>query len=387
VQVSQQRFFLDPQVKPQTQQTWTIPVCFAAGAGQAKCSVMDQAQQAVSVPAGSLIYPDAGGRGYYRFTLPNSVYAEVAASAETDLTPEERISLLGDQWAGVRSNHDAVGDYLNLVAALKDDTNPAVISTAVRPLAIIDQQIAQTPQEKQAIAAWVVKTFKPAYTQLGPPAETDTPDKRELRAALFGLLGSIGEDPEVIAQAKTMAEQALKDPGSVDPNLAQTAMALAAANGDASFFDELQHTYETAQNPQRQERALELLATFRNPELEKRSLEYAVSGKVRNQDAVFQFILPLMRPQTRDVAWDFIRNNWDKVQAQLTTSMGAYLVGSTGAFCSEEKKQEVASFFATHKVAAASRSLTRAQDAIDACVELRKDQGPKLEQWIAQEQR
>ncbi|HEV2277833.1 MAG TPA: M1 family aminopeptidase [Acidobacteriaceae bacterium] len=385
VQVGQQRFFLDPQVKPETQQTWTVPVCFAAGSGPAKCAVLDQAQQTLSVPNAPVIYPDAGGWGYYRFTLPKSVYAEVAASAETDLAPEERISLLGDKWAGVRSNHDAVGDYLNLAAALKDDTNPAVITTAVRPLAIIDQQIAQTTQEKQAIAAWVVKTFKPAYSQLGQPAETDSPDKRELRASLFGLLGSIGQDADVIAQARTMAAQALKDPGSVDPNMAQTALALAAANGDAAFFDELQHTYETAQNPQKQETALRLLATFRNPELEKRALEYAVSGKVRNQDAAIELMMPLMRPQTRDVAWDFIRNNWDKVQAQLTTSMGAYLVGSTGAFCSEEKKQEVVSFFATHPVAAASRSLIRAQDAIDACVELRKDQGPKLEEWIQQQ--
>ncbi|HLJ78094.1 MAG TPA: ERAP1-like C-terminal domain-containing protein, partial [Acidobacteriaceae bacterium] len=208
---------------------------------------------------------------------------------------------------------------------------------------------------------------------------------KELRASLFGLLGGIGEDADVIAQAKPIAEQALKNPGSVDPNLAQAAMPIAAENGDAAFFDELQHTYETAQNPQAKETALRLLAVFSNPDLEKRALEYAVSGKVRNQDAAIELMIPLMRPQTRDTAWDFIRNNWDKVQAQLTTSMGGYLVGSTAAFCSEEKKQEVTSFFAEHKVAAASMSLTRAEDAIDACIELRKDQGPKLEQWMVQQ--
>jgi aminopeptidase N/puromycin-sensitive aminopeptidase len=131
--------------------------------------------------------------------------------------------------------------------------------------------------------------------------------------------------------------------------------------------------------------ALRLLSLFHNPDLEKRGLEYDVSGKVRNQDAVIQLLIAMESPETRDVAWNFIKQNWDKVQAQLTTSMGAYLVGGTGSFCSEEKKQEVVSFFSTHKVSASDVALQRAQDAIDACVTLRADQGPKLQQWIAQQ--
>jgi hypothetical protein len=45
----------------------------------------------------------------------------------------------------------------------------------------------------------------------------------------------------------------------------------------------------------------------------------------------------------------------------------------------------VVSFFSTHKVSASDVALQRAQDAIDACVTLRADQGPKLQQWIAQQ--
>jgi aminopeptidase N/puromycin-sensitive aminopeptidase len=86
--------------------------------------------------------------------------------------------------------------------------------------------------------------------------------------------------------------------------------------------DQLQHTFETSDNPQIQEDALHLLAVFRNPELQRRSLEFAVSGKVRKQDAIFQLLIPMQSPQTRGIAWDFIRNNWDKVKAQITTAMG-----------------------------------------------------------------
>jgi aminopeptidase N len=382
VQVSQSRFYLNPAVKPDAQQTWTIPVCFAATGMQAKCDVLDAAQGSLKVPAAPVFYPDAGGRGYYRFAMPDSAYAKVLADVDTSLTPEERISLLGDTWAGVRSNHDSVGTYLKLVSAMKDDASPAVIATAVGPIGTIENRIADTPQQRAALAGWVVRTFKPAYTRLGAPAATDTPDRKELRSRLFGVLGTVGKDADVIAQAKQITASYLSNPASVDPNLAQTAAEIAAENGDAAFFDTLQKTYETASNPQIKDYALRLLAVFRNPELEQRSLEYAVSDKVRNQDAIFQLLIPMQQPETRDVAWDFIRNNWDKVQSQITTAMGGYLVSGAGTFCSEEKKQEVVDFFTTHKVAASGTSLQRAKDAIDDCIELRTDQGPKLDQWM-----
>ncbi len=117
----------------------------------------------------------------------------------------------------------------------------------------------------------------------------------------------------------------------MDATLAQTAFAIAAHNGDAALFDQLQKIYETSTNPEIQQTALRLLAEFEDPALERRSLDYAVSGKVRNQDAVFQIGIALALPATRDMAWNYVQQNWDKVQAQFTTAMGADLVESTGS--------------------------------------------------------
>ncbi len=87
----------------------------------------------------------------------------------------------------------------------------------------------------------------------------------------------------------------------------------------------------------------------------QRALDYAVSGKVRNQDAAFQLARPLQSDQTRDQTWQYIQNNWDKVQAQLTTNTGGRLVGATGSFCSEASRDDVQKFFSSHKVAASGQ--------------------------------
>lgn len=108
-----------------------------------------------------------------------------------------------------------------------------------------------------------------------------------------------------------------------------------------------------------------------------------MSGKVRNQDSVIELLIMLQGTDTRDLAWRFITQNWDKVKAQITTSMGGYLVSGAGAFCSAEKRDEVVGFFTTHQVPASERALTRARDQINDCIELRSLQEANLKAWIA----
>ena len=114
--------------------------------------------------------------------------------------------------------------------------------------------------------------------------------------------------------------------------------------------------YETSTNPEFQEGALRLLVEFEDPALVKRSLDYAVSGKVRNQDAAIQFAIALQIDANREQAWKYIQDNWDKVNALLTTEMGSVLVGSTGGFCSADARDGIQNFFSTHKVAASAKA-------------------------------
>ncbi len=170
-----------------------------ANDGKENCEVLSAAQQSLKTPPAPFFFANAEGKGYYRSTYPADVYAKLVDNVETGLTPEERISLLGDTWAQVRADKISVGDYLTLAAAVKDDTSGAVIRTALSAVGTIDTRIANTDEEHEALAAWVRKNFKPAYEKLGPPSDGDTPEKKELRATLFAYLGTIGKDADVIA--------------------------------------------------------------------------------------------------------------------------------------------------------------------------------------------
>jgi aminopeptidase N len=382
VPVAQSRFFLSPGITPDPGQKWTLPVCFKAGAKKQDCQVLTPSSPSLAVPAAKIFFANAGGMGYYRSAYAPAQYAALVAQVETGLTPEERISLTGDEWAQVRADKATVGDYLNLVAALSSDPSSDVLSNAVDNVGAIANSVASTKEERDALAAWIRRIFIPVYAQLGNASASDTSHQREVRAYLFSILASGGKDANLQAQARDIANQYLADPSSVDPTLGQTAVGIAAKDGDAALFDKLQEIYETSSDPELENTALRELVTFTNPELLERGFEYSVSPKVRNQDSAYQFNIAMRIPENRDAAWKFIKTHWDQVQAEFTTEMGAYLVTGTGSFCSAEARDDVKNFFAAHPVPAADSALRHALEHIDGCIELRRLQEPNLKQWL-----
>jgi aminopeptidase N/puromycin-sensitive aminopeptidase len=386
VSVAQKRFFLSPTARALTTQKWTLPICFRQPKGKQDCQLLMPDTTSLKVPSGNLFFANAAGKGYYRTVYSPAQYNALVASVETALTPAERISLAGDEWAQVRSDHATVGDYLNLLASIKGDPNADVLATALSPLSTIYNNVASSQEQREALADWVRHNFSPEYAKLGPASDSDSADKRKLRAQLFQTLGYQGKDPAVLQQARQIASQFLDNQNSVDPTLGQTALAVAAQNGDSELFDKLENVYETSPNPEFKDTALRLLAEFNNPALEQRALEYAISGKVRNQDAAIQFAIALGVPETREAAWAFIKSHWDQVHALLTPEMGQILVDSTGAFCSANARDDVSTFFAAHKVEAADVSVKHAVEHINGCMELRSQQEANLKQWINTQQ-
>ena len=384
VSVEQRRFFLSPSIQPDLKQKWTLPVCFKSGNGAAVCQLLTPESSTFKTPESSVFFANAGGKGYYRSAYTPAAYARIVANIESALTPAERISIAGDEWAQVRSNKATVGDYLDLSAALKGDQNAAVVSAALSGVDAIVERVAATAEEKAALAAWIRHTFSPELEKLGQPSPSDTLESKQLRVLLFEILGIYGNDPSVLRQAEKIAESYLADPASVDAALGESALFVAARHGDTKLFDKLQKIYETSNDPAMQATALHMMAQFEDPELVKRSLDFATSGKVRNQDVAAQLEVSLSMPNTHDLAWDYVKSHWDSVKGQLTVNLGgSLLAGATGSFCSADMREDVQEFFSTHKVAAAGRAVDHALERIKGCMEFRRLQEPNLKKWLA----
>jgi aminopeptidase N len=385
--VAQTRFFLAPDSTTVQQQSWTLPVCIKSAANPI-CRVLTPTDTALPIPVDAslpVFYANAGAQGYYRTHYTPTQFTAITTKAETTLTPPERIVFLGDTWALTRSGQNSVGDYLSLALALKQDPDATVLDTAFSKIHSINTNIA-TDEDRTRLAAILRRELGPIYTALGPPKKHESFDRQQLRATLFEALGE-AKDPAVLAQANQIATRVFaigsKPDKSIDPTLADSAVAIAATTGDATFYEKTMALSKNAEDPNLQSDALRLLTHFEQPIFVNRTLDYAVSGQVRNQDSWILLAILLQQRDTRDQTWDYIRTHWPKVQAQFTTNSGVRVVAAVGSFCTQKQRDEVTSFFSTHPVEASERTLAKSLDSIDACIQFRAAQEPKLHQWLA----
>lgn len=384
VPVAQSRFFLNPKTAPDAgAQVWTIPVCFKTEGTQRDCELLTSKQGSLKAPQSPVFFADGGGAGYYRSAYAQEDYRTLLSHVAASLDPVERISVVGDELALMSAGKSKAGDFLALASSLKNDDSAGVTGSIAKGINTLYARVAATDAERKELSAWVVSTYGPRLASMGEPKQGDTPEVQELRADLFGLVGGVGQDPKVIAQSRQIAGQYLTEPGKVNATMGQVALNVAATHGDAALFDQLQKTAETSKDPSLSTEALYALARFKNPELTRRALEYAASGKVRNQDSIHLFAVALSSVNTQDAAWQYIEQNWQKVQSQFTTYSGGDLVAATAGFCTTEKRDQFKQFFDTHKVAASANALTRSQNAINDCVDLRAAQSANLNQWLS----
>jgi aminopeptidase N/puromycin-sensitive aminopeptidase len=370
---------------------WTVPVC-AEIDGQHTCHLLggpDQLTMAfpmhstlpISKPVGNaFLYANAGDKGYYRTEYTAAQLEAIVANAETGLSPAERIGLIGDRWALTRAGKATVGDFLDLVFALKHDPDVAVLDSQLDKLRAIKSRIA-TEEDRSRLNVAIRAEFGPVYAALGPPEKHEPYEHAELRDSLFEALGE-ARDAKVLAEAAKLTDELFAGHKSSNPDVADAAVDLTASTGDATLFERLTRVSQNASDPDLKIDALRTLARFTDPALVGRTLDYAASGQVRNQDSWVVFAILMTRPETRDQAWEYVQQHWTAIAGQLTVNSGARIVEAAGSFCTAKQHDEVASFFAEHPVQAADRTLKQSLDSIEACVQLRAGQEPNLKQWL-----
>ena len=339
--ITQRRFYLSGAL-PAAGEAWKIPLCFSGGA----CRLLTPETRTVEAPAGA--YANAQDKGYYRTAYPAADLKAIEAGAETALSVPERIGLLGDRWALMRGGQGSVSDFLDLVLAVKQDDNPAVMEMALGKMDTIEAKIA-TDDDRRRMDQVVLREFTPKYAALGLPKH-ESVEHAALRGMLFEELGQ-AKDPEVIVKAQLVTSQLFAGQKPSDPRIADAAVALATEKGDAAMYDRMLKVAQNTGDPDLKAAALNALTRFQDPALVKRTMEYAVSDGVRNQDSWGLIALLLARRETQDLAWDFVEQHWDQIVRKSTAASGARIVSAAGAFCSVEKRDAVMNFFAAHYVA------------------------------------
>ncbi|MBZ5680910.1 MAG: M1 family metallopeptidase [Acidobacteriia bacterium] len=387
VTLAQQRYYYDrAKFEAGNDQLWQIPVCLkGSGASGAKCELLTKKEETFTLPGCSTwALANAGASGYYRAGYQPEAVRALAKDAESKLSPAERILLQADIWASVRVGREPVGDYLAFAQGLQSDRNRAVMQDVLGRLNYIGQYLVNE-NDRDSYRTWLQQYLTPIAKEVGwepKPAESD--EQKTLRAGLLNSLGYDARDPETLAQARKIADKVLEDPASVERGLGANALTLAALTGDEAFYDKVMTGLKNPKSPEEYYMYFFTLPQFSDPKLLQRTLDFAISPDVRSQDALQLVTGVLQNPDGEKLAWDFIQSHWDAVQKSGGPFASAQVVGATSSFCDAHMRDQVADFFATHKIEAAERTFRQSIERINSCVDLKSQQEPQLASWLGQ---
>jgi len=366
VTITQERML--PKNMPPVTQSWSIPICgHEAGAAAAPpCRMISKPTDSFTTPGCDLpVFLSRNGAGYFVTDYSPTMRAALRAHIG-EMPPAEQISLNGNEWLLVRSMREDIAEYMALLRAMPRPAERSLVGAIANNIGFMDARLVDDTNRPawQAYVREVMRGYAP-LTWDAPAGETA--EQRIMRANVLGVLGIAGQDPEVIAGARRVAQQYMSDPSSVDAVIADRALPIAAVNGDEALFNQVLEHVKTAPTPEIGSRYRGLIPLFRDPKLIARAVDYIYSDQVRSQDLPNMAAMLFFNPAAKQTAWNAAKAHWDVLNQKIPTAIGA-ITGSTATFCDPATKADVQAFFATHPAGAGERALKRAMEAIDTCI-------------------
>ena len=384
VTLTQERYFSDAtRMTAGSNEMWPIPVNLLPSATkQPVYHLLTKKSETFELPGCSAwVYGNAGARGYYRGSYDPAVFAKMSGDVESVFSAEERVRVPGDAWALVRIGRLNIGDYLNLLEKMQNERSREVLQTMIQHIpAIHDQFVA--PADRPAFEKWVRDFLNPIAKDLGETAVPgEAPEKEALRGDIFAMLAQYGRDPALVAKARATAEQYMKDPQSVSPDLAGKALVIAAMNGDAALYDQYVAHLKTAKSPDEYGFYLQALGMFPQPELAKRTYELVLGPEVKNQD-LYALYFPLVNYRVQPEAWELFKTDFPEILKKVDAPDAVGLAQVAGAFCDAGLRDDAQKFFAEQKLPGTERILRNAKDAVNACIQVRDLQQKNLSSYL-----
>jgi puromycin-sensitive aminopeptidase len=381
----QERFLLDRDPEHPVEDTtlWDIPLPAIDGKGRTTVARLSAREANVDVPASDWIKVNAGQAGFYLSHYDDAGWAALAKAVESLALPTmDRYGLEEDAYSLMRAGYLSVPAYLRFAGAFSRETNHYVWGGVLDGVAALSDIFAGDPLIPK-LEDWARTLLKPTAQQVGWDEKPDEPNEKILlRATILGSSLRFG-DPAAIAYARARFEAARKDLSSLPPNQRSTIFYGVARHGDASAFDAIVGLYEKADLPEVKVQLLRSLGSFRHEALTRRAIEYALSDKVRRQDAMGPFgSIPV---EMKPTGWKIFKEKWPVIDERYGKSgmLGHFVSAAASGIPTEEHAADVERFFREHPAPYASEKIKQSLEGIRARAKFRLRNKNGLSQFFA----
>ena len=362
---------------------WKIPFCATVlgDAGSQKiCTLMSGPKASIELPADVqpiAIMPNAGGAGYYRFSLESSAFAALLANVNA-LSEGEGLALADSLAASFRSGNLSLDQLIAAAHSLSQHPVRQVATTLGFELADLGNRVLDDPQ-RVALHRKMTDIYKPHLQAIGfnPRANAyanQPAEERLLRRTLLTLVAIEARDPEVRHVLARAARDSLDQPDSLDTGFRDAAWSVAVQEDGKPFADELMRRAWESEDGLWRQHAAQALGGAEDPDVAARARAFALDERTRLIELFSISGGQFESPTTRDAAWSWYRENFEAIMKRLPGFARPYIFESPASFCDSKHRASVEEFLApeVRGLGMGELELARALESIELCVALKQ---------------
>ncbi len=349
----EQRRFLPVGSPGTADAVWSVPVCAAWEDNDGihrQCFPLKKASDHFDLNASggcpSWFFADSNAAGYYTASYDAALADELIDKGMPHLKSDESAATLRDIQLMFSSGVGDPEQELKFVTEFSHSPDAGLVRQAAGTISGFSDFI---PADLSRNYARLVRSlYGVRARELGwKPRSGEAHEVRRLRIAIVPLVATYGEDSELSSQADLLAQAWLKNHQSLDPDMVEPVLATAAWNGDRAFFDQLVDEIKKDRVQRERSWMIGALTSFRDPAITRARLELIVDKDIDPRE--LQYTLFKASQQTREVVWEFVRQNFDAINSTIAGArgipFGALLPLTAAGFCDDAHRLQVENFF------------------------------------------
>jgi alanyl aminopeptidase len=375
----EQRRFLPLGSPGTTDSLWSVPVCAVWGdeAGtHRQCNLLNEAAGNFELKAArgcpDWFFADSNAAGYYAVSYDAALADNLVKKGLPHLKSEESAAALRNVQLMFSSGVGDPEQELTFVSNFSQSSDAGLVRQTADTVSTLSDFVPADLSHKYS--GFIRSLYGVRARELGwTPKAGESREVRMLRREIVPLAATYGEDPELSSQALSLGREWLKDHQSLDLDMVEPVLSACAWNGDRAFFDLL--VDEIRKDKIQRERALMInaLDSFRDPAIARARLDLIFAPGIDARE--LQYNLFGARAETREMVWEFVQQNFDRLNSVLPGArgipFGASLPLTATGFCDAAHGQQVESFFQPRiaRLPGGSRNLANTLERIRLCSE------------------
>ena len=379
--------------KIEDDRTWIVPFCWAYGYGESRerdCQLLSEGMQMVAIHfldgAGTKspwLLPNAGGTGYYRFSLSEGLWQDLGRNFSQFSDAEQMVTLdsVGAEFAAGRIDVQTVWRFID--EAVKDDER-RVVEAAIREARRFERLAAADPAALDGYRAAIIDVFRARYEALSGDPNPDA-EAAILKSNLEQFLIRTAKDDALRTDLAAAAAAFIGLPGSqstrsLNTDEYLTAMAVGMQVYGEAFLEQLLISRAEIDDPVFEQAVAYALGQNIDPELSSRILDLALSGELGSRESYTMVSGQMTQPQTQAATWAWLQTNFADYLDVIPRQRKRATPGLAATLCSEDGKRELLDLFEQNKdlVEGYERALKQTTERIELCTALEAGKGEEV---------